>query len=293
MISRRKFLRRASASMVGVPFLRLNDALALQPLVDQYGRAFKRAPVLSDPDLESAVVDHLLPEKLITILEADAQWYRVNGGYVPRAVLQPVAPYERPEIAAQAGFPATVITPTTLIREYCSVLAPILDRVGWGAVLHVVDRLRDDYGEWWYGVSTAADGSLIGWTPALHWAKLMLETPLFADLLRIDLAAQMIEAYHVGNSIARLPIRVLGKVSAGDTVVETMAISSAAPKLGSPYHLTLKNGLTIYGVWWHNDFANSSAQEFNQSNSGSIELPAYAAQALYKLITPNIAVSIS
>lgn len=292
MISRRNFLRRAGATVAGAPFLRLNDAAALQPLVEQYGRAFQRTSVLSDPDSESTVVDHLLPEKVIPILEAGAQWYRLNGGYVPRAALQPVAPYQRPEIEASAGFAATVITPTTLIREYCSVLAPIKDRIGWGAVLHIVDRLRDDYGEWWYGVSTTADGSLIGWTPALHWAKLTLDSPLLADRLHVDLGAQMIEAYRAGNSIARLPIRLIGKVNAGETVVETMAISSAAPKLGSPYQLTLKNGLILYGVWWHNDFAAPQTQELGEANSGSIELSAYAAQALYKLITAGITVSI-
>src|SRR5581483_5104263 len=156
-LSRRQFLKRSGAAAV----FGLNaPALAAIPTGEApgiVGRAFTLSNVYSRPDASSEVIGRLLPDAVTPITETvdtarNGVWYRVAqpAGYLP------------------AGS------------------APIVARLGYGAVVYVVDRIVDDQRQVWYGLSGAPGSALIGWSPALQYAPWQPEVhkPLTAIVVR-------------------------------------------------------------------------------------------------------------
>ena len=50
----------------------------------QQGRALQAVPVFKAADGEAEVIAHVWPDSVVTILDSNANWYRVKEGFVAR-----------------------------------------------------------------------------------------------------------------------------------------------------------------------------------------------------------------
>jgi hypothetical protein len=155
----------AYAAIVGASF-GLPDSTVIA------GRAFSNTPLHSAPNTESAIVSALGAESIhhIRAVSSDGWWYALEGGFVPRRVLQPILPYARPVSGTFAPGYYTVIAPITTLRSYCAAEAAAVARVGFGGVLYASDSLIDDHGAVWYALRASVDDERRGWGQALHLA---------------------------------------------------------------------------------------------------------------------------
>src|SRR5262249_20987500 len=136
--SRREFLRRSGAAIIGASSISTGDGLPSNsssgsipdlngPLTT--GRAFRRESVYTNPDASSPVADYVAPDGVYLIVQAAGAWYQVAGGYVRREAMQPIQPYCRPPIFDSGEIWAEVIAPVSSIREWCAGEATILTRL--------------------------------------------------------------------------------------------------------------------------------------------------------------------
>ena len=181
-VSRRQFLQLAGITVLGhsVGF-EITD-----PLESYYGRALEAAPVFRQPRPDAAQVTSLWPDSVVAITPAKGPWYHASEGYVPWAYLQPIRhqpsyPVQRPP---SLPFWAEVRAPVAVIRQWCAPEAPLVTRIGYGGVMHVVDYLPGATD--WFGVANA-DGTFTGWSQALHWQTITARwQPLSALNIELD-----------------------------------------------------------------------------------------------------------
>jgi hypothetical protein len=177
------------------------------------------------------------------------------------------------------GFWAELVAPTSMIREWCAATGPVVTWLAVGAVVYVIDRIVDDRRQVWYGLAESPGGSLVGWAPALHYAKWaqtattkIVQYPN-ASLLMQRGELRMIENGHI---LARTPIRraQLPAMTTKVSVVQPGIARDRATPLGVPWIMRLETGQRMYGVFWHNQFGAVG-------DGPDIELPISAARWLY------------
>jgi hypothetical protein len=286
-LTRRQFLKRSGA----VALFGLN-APALAHVSDgeapyMIGRVFTLADVFTRPDPSSGVCGRLLPDAVVPILDTletrrNGGWYRIAqpAGYVPCQALQPILPYSRPEVVETVGdgLWAEVIAPYSAVQQWCAGPAPIVARLGFGAVVYVVDRLVDDHRQVWYGLSDAPDSALVGWSPALQYAPYAPWQPEKQD----QLSALVLRR---GELLVYGGRRLLARIKTYGPALTTMtttiralqpgaALNSVIP-LGLPWLMQLAGGPRVYGAFWHNRVGVA------RGDSLDIELSTLAARWLY------------
>src|SRR5258708_10761230 len=182
-LSRRSFLKQSWVTAC-LPWLSTAPGVPDAPLrldvpsaAGFCGRAFHLTDVRAQPDRSSDVVGQLLPDSVSTLrtLSDDVRWYQLEDGpgYLLGETIQPILPYARPEVveAVGDGFWAEMIAPISAVHEWCAGHAPIVARLGYGAMVYVLDRLRDGSGQDWYGLAASPNTDFIGWASALHYAR--------------------------------------------------------------------------------------------------------------------------
>jgi hypothetical protein len=284
-LSRRAFLKQSGVIAWFGPVFGATPPTS-RPAVDLAfpelaGRAFTRTAIHADPDEAGAVFDHLLPDGVtpITGLTRDGCWVQVPGGYVRREAVQPIAPYSRPALveAVGQGFWAEVVAPASAIREWCAGAAPVVARLGFGAVVYVVDRLTDDHDQVWYGLTGTPGSPLVGWAAALHYAPWNPGQPdprtsSIHLLLQQNELAILDGARPIGQAATYGP-----RLPAGLTTLRAVqpgAPLDAVTPLGLPWLMRLGTGQRLYGAYWHNRFGA-------MSDGPDIELPTFAARWLH------------
>src|ERR1043166_792059 len=147
LLSRRNFLKQswiaASLPWLGTTPNATTALLRLDvPSADGFsGRAFHLTDVYALSDEPGAVVGQLLPDSVTAVraVNEDLRWYQLSdsSGYVRSAAIQPILPYTRPEIVETVGdgFWAEMIAPVSDIHEWCAGQAPIVARLGYGAMI--------------------------------------------------------------------------------------------------------------------------------------------------------------
>jgi len=282
-VSRRGFLKRAGAASIGWIGSGALAASVIPTFDTDTGRAFHLTDVYTQPDTASAVCGQLLPDS-ITQIEAvshSGTWYQVTGkdfsGFVRREALQPIVPYTPPDLVEEIGngFWAEVVAPISVIREYCAGQAPIVTRLGFGAVIYVMDRMVDSHQQVWYGLTDAPGSALIGWGAALQYAKWSPE-PSQHESLHITISGRTLTVYDGSRAISRM-LTYAPEMSPLKTTIRTIqpgaAIDTAKP-LGLPFLMQLGTGQRLHGAFWHNRFGDVSEQS-------TIEVPTLAAHWLY------------
>lgn len=298
-ISRRQFLRRSGAAIAGLGIGVARGPDVSGPDTPNYGeglfgvkseagivgRAFTLSDVFAEPKRSSAARGQLAPDSVTPIIAVDGGWYQVADedvrGYVPHEALQPMLPYQRPRVIDEigAGFWAELVAPTSMIREWCAATAPIVTRLGFGAMVYVMDRIVDDRRQVWYGVAESPGGTLVGWASGLHYAKWTpTENPEAAQFPNASLMIQRGELHMIENGgiLARTPIRSarLPQMRTTVSLVQPGAARDTVIPLGVPWMMRLETGQRMYGAFWHNQFGEVS-------DGPDIELPIFAARWLY------------
>jgi hypothetical protein len=283
-LSRRQFLKRSgAAALFGVNA----PALAAIPAGETpaiMGRAFTLSDVYSRPDASSEVIGRLLPDAVTPILETldtprNGVWYRVArpAGYLPAEAVQPILPYSRPEVAESVGggLWAEVVAPYSAVRQWCAGAAPIVARLGFGAIVYMIDRLVDDQRQVWYGLTDVPGSALIGWSPALQYAPWQPEShqPLTAIVVR----RSKLHAYAGKRRLAEIGYYgpALAPMTTTISVVQPGAAYNAALPLGVSWLMQLAAGPRLYGAYWHN------RSGVLRGDDPDIELSTLAARWLY------------
>lgn len=283
-LSRRQFLQRSGAAAV----FGLNaPALAATPSGETLaisGRAFTLSDVYVRPDSSSEVVGRLLPDAVTPIVETldtarNGGWYRIAQpvGYLPAEAVQPVLPYSRPVVVESVGdgLWSEVAAPYSAVRQWCAGAAPIVARLGFGAVVHITDRLVDDQKHVWYGLSDAPRSALVGWSPALQYAPWQPDAhkPLTLIVIRrgklFAYAGKSLQAEIGYYGPALMPMTTT--ISA----VQPGAALNATIPLGVSWLMQLAAGARVYGAFWHN------RSGLSRGDSQDIELSTLAARWLY------------
>ncbi len=247
------------------------------------GRAFTLSDVYSRPDTSSDVIGRLLPDAVTPIVETletarNGTWFRVAqpAGYIPAEAAQPILPYARPAVVESIGdgLWAEVSAPYSAVRQWCAGAAPIVARLGFGALVYVMDRLVDDQRQVWYGLSDAPGSVLIGWSPALQYTPWQPEpckppTAIVArqgKLLVYDGKRLQAEIGYYSPVLAPLQTTI--------SVVQPGAAVNAALPLGLSWLMQLAAGPRVYGAFWHN---RTGVRDEGQD----VELSTLAARWLY------------
>jgi TAT (twin-arginine translocation) pathway signal sequence len=289
-LSRRDFLKHSTLATAGAL---LPTASAAPPLLLSYvaGRAFRMTPVHAAP--ASAEIAALLPADSVTPILASVageRWFQIPGGYVPSTALQPITPYRAPALETQLGFVAEMVAPVSTLRAWCAATAPVVAKLGYGALLWALDRLVDDRGMVWYGLAAHDAAPLLGWAPALHYARWrMPHLDLAPTLLHLDPQRGQITAYAGARAIQHLPATVSGNVAGvltAPTAVRalTLLATDATLPLGTPYHMALSDGSAVRGTYAHNRFVREwqeSDSMIQNARKVVIELPIEAARWVF------------
>ncbi|HVO41171.1 MAG TPA: L,D-transpeptidase [Aggregatilineales bacterium] len=278
-VSRREFLKRSSLlAALRVP-TSVDANSSLWRLRESVGRTFRLTDIHSDPNPTSAVVGQFAPDSVIPITAALEGWYQVPPGYVPRAAVQPIQAYNLSEADSGFGFWAELAAPVSVIREWCSGLAPIVARPGYGAMLYGIDRLQDDRSQIWYGLASGPDGRLIGWGMASHYRRwrpaVSSEGPV-----TVRLAARTLTAYRADRPIGSTPVYAPSLLPAVTTIRALAPGGTLEDHVGVPWLMTSGTGIAIHGVYWHNQFGAIS-------DGTAIELPTAAGRWLYEQLGPG------
>jgi hypothetical protein len=192
-------------------------------------------------------------------------------------------------VSETVDFWATLIAPVSTVKAWCAAHAPIVTRLGFGAVVYVIDRMVDDSQHVWYGVTAEPGSPLIGWTPALHYTKWTLTAgaTLAEPLIRIDTYKRQLVVYDRRTAIAAASI-CSPLLKPGTTTMKRVqpgAAVDASRPLGLPWLMRLDSGYPVHGAFWHNDFGEIGT-------GTSIELTTFAARWLYERLQSDVKVVI-
>src|SRR5258708_38026933 len=186
------------------------------------------------------------------------------------------------------GVWAEQIAPLSVVREYCAGPAPILARLGFGAMVYAMDRMVDDRDQVWYGLAADTGSKLIGWSPALHYAPWTPpSSPVVLDpLIKIDILRGELTGYDGGKRIAQTVIRYW-KGSVAPTARTSITVTSPGSAmdhmlLGVPWQMPVERGERVYGVFWHYQFAPAHMGQARRQPA--IELSTFAARWLYEVL---------
>lgn len=288
-LSRRDFLKRSGILVVAAPVAThgLNYSQRLDTIAKRVGRAFDVTDLHDKAHLSSDVMGQLAPDSVVSIIGKRDNWYQVNGGWVQRTALQPILPYRYPAVSETMDFWAEMIAPVSSVKAWCAAHAPVISRLGFGAVVYVIDRMIDDSKQVWYGVAAEPGSPLIGWTPALHYAQWMqVDLKLTEPLIRIAVRQNQLMIYDKGKVITASYYGP--SLSQGTTTLSRMQPSAqidVSIPLGLPWLMRLGSGYPVYGAYWHNRFGEAG-------HGSAIELTTFAARWLYERLQSSVKVVI-
>jgi lipoprotein-anchoring transpeptidase ErfK/SrfK len=190
-------------------------------------------------------------------------WYKVPGGYVHRAGLQPILPYTSLHNipAPNQAFWAEVTAPVAPVYAHCAVNAPMVTRVGNGGVAFVIDYLADAQGGW-YAVADEA-GLTLGWSQAIYWQPVTteLQNPT-SHQLEVDLNTQRLTAWTGQEIVLEAPCSTDPSAVPGRYEFQAQKPGGVRLVAGNtsktfhaiPWMTQFDQNLALGGVYWHNRF---------------------------------------
>lgn len=261
-LSRREFLKFAGIALLGSQldhFLPEQD----QPTRATHGRAFAAATIHNYPATNSPIHVRLWPDSLTPLIDTQGDWYRTPQGYVRCADVQPVLLYPAQGSGTPPTLPfwAEVTSPVAVVRTWSDAAAPLATRIGHGGTLHVIDYLPVSHDlAAWYGVA-ATDGTLLGWTPAIHWQPVEdMRKNSHPVQLQIEHETQRVVVFAGERPILRAPAAIGMDLEVGTYLAlqhEIGGVSHAGFHGASwPLYFGAHNS-PLTGVYWHNQFGQS------------------------------------
>lgn len=291
IVSRRTFLKGLGIALASTSLRPAFAFLPEAPSIGSQGRALTTLSVYDYRHINAPIVRHLWPDSLISWHDSDQDWYQVEGGYVRREQVQPMAPCVQADcqFRSEYSFWAEVAGPVASVREFCAANAPLVTRIGHGGVMRVVDGLPGEpYG--WYGI-TDASGLFFGWTQATQWRPVEAELTIATErLLVIDRRARSLAAYEDGQPLLQAAYAAGSELRAGTYSAEPVAPGGGHwygenVYHGLPWQLRLSDDHLIAGAYWHN--------RFGQAVPGpAVQLPPVLARWLYGWLNPQTPIEV-
>lgn len=297
--SRRAFLGRSGLAVVAA---RIGWTRPVQTFP---ARVFGLAAVHDVP--HGTIVGHLAPESVHNVREAGG-WFITEHGYVSKVDMQPIAQYVAPQIehTVQEPFWAELIAPSSVVRAFASGRAPMLETLGYGAVVRVIDVLTDDRGDTWYETEFG------GWIMASHVLRLTIcltpgpspqaergdratpDSPSpfmerglgrkansripYRLHLQINLRQLTMRLYDQRRLILQTPFYGGANLAAH---VNTLRIVQPGGEHGAPWQMMFESGTKVYGAYWHNRFGL-------KGDEPDLQLPISAAKKIYTVLNAVI-----
>lgn len=284
MLSRRQFLGLAgigALSFASAKWLSADSSI-------QYARTLAATPVQAAPQTHAPLLRYLWPDTIVSVLEIRGDWLRCAEGYIERAAVQPMLPYQPQPFVPHAPFWAETAAPVAPVLAWAAADAPLLTRIGHLGVMYVVDTLPNG----WYGVA-AADGQRIGWTQAHFWRVLRVKTAeLRQPRLDVDLQEHMLHVYDAETIVLQAPVS--GVLPPGIHTVRRLSPGGVMHSVGSatyhgvPYRIELDNGGAVCGAYWHNHFGTPLAA----ASEGMLHISPLLARWLYWQVCMNTIISV-
>jgi len=251
MITRRQFLQFA-----GVGFAAAGLELGL-PATPAYGRMLSYNPPF-------------LPDSVQPILGYTAGWVRLTNGEIPETYIQPMLPMEAAPIKSLPTW-VEVAAPYAAARAWCAPDAPLVERLGHGAVLYADKILDDSAKQFWLRVALRDEQS--AWVQMAHLRQALLPSVGLASGAVLEKNGQL-TLYAAEKRLFTLAVGVSQNLPSGVyRILEKRPAQHTPTHSGVPWLLMANGGLALHGVHWHNDFATPAA--------ASVELSAFAAKLLY------------
>lgn len=267
MISRRNFLKIAGvgAASLSLP-LGLTTHAAEAPAK---GRILREVWGHAYPNAISTTTVRYLPDSVHPLLDYQAGWVKLPQGYIPETALQPMMPAETtpPEITSVW---AEVTAPYAAVRAYAAGNAPVIERLGHGAVFEVAHILADAAGQSWLRIDLPTQS---GW---IHAQETQI-APVSAATTPHHATLQ-----HGTLTIWKNEHPLLSLVATTTPHPGTFTITHRYPYQhleahpAAPWVLETDQGALIHGVYWHNDFGRSTS---------NVELSAIGAKMLFSYMT--------
>jgi hypothetical protein len=236
------------------------DAIAPDAVVDTAARALHSATIRVAPSDASAVVRALFPDEVVGLRAGVGEWYQLADGFVRRVAVQPLQRYGTiPQTVLQPardGVWAWVFAPFAAVRAYAAADAPLVARVGYGAVVRAVDVM-----DAWVGVTLADDAR--GWVQAAHITTLETGQPA-PQRVMIDTHKHTLFVYDRNNDLlASGPISTRAPLPARRYTLQSSVPSAALEVAGTMYHgvpLAWRFGAyMLTGAYWHHQFGGATA----------------------------------
>jgi hypothetical protein len=268
-LSRRRFLQLVGITLVGNA-LRPNHLVTALPAPVYTGRALTALPVYAAPHREAAIIKHIWPDSMVSLLDTQADWYRLPEGYVQREGLQPVERYVPPKHISMPEdvFWGEVSAPVAPIREWCAADAPSVTRIGQGGVARVIDALPGQReGSLWYGLESEQSG-LLGWSQAIYWRPTPI-TQTYPGEKRIKIARnrQQLSVIDQNKIILDAPVSLGEAIPEGIYTItkrqpggmHLAQAETATSWHGVPWIVAFGDGYQLSGAYWHNRFGAAIA----------------------------------
>ncbi len=326
-ITRRDFLKLAGLSLSSLAldrFLQIGHTRPLPPEALEIVRvAVKEVAVYKEPDYESEEVDTCRRDELIYVYEKvisphgpvrNPRWYRIDGGYIHSAHLQPVqtllneVSYHIPE----TGQLAEVTVPISLSFNYT-------DYQGWEPIyrlyyqsVHWVHKIGyGPNGQAWYGIRDDLL-PITYYVPAPHLRLIQPEelTPLSTSIppekkrLLVNRSEQTVTAFE--NDVEIFTTRVSTGVpynngSKGISTITPLGNFNISAKMpvrhmgdgnitsdieayelpGVPWVCYFfKTGVAFHGTYWHDNYGT-------EMSHGCVNLKPEEAKWIYRWATPE------
>ncbi|MCW5875615.1 MAG: L,D-transpeptidase [Anaerolineales bacterium] len=327
-LSRREFLRLCGLAALAVaapPLLRRELGSELRQLNGGLGRvAYESVSVFDAPLLNARTLGYRFRDELLQLEYSLAPlagpaynplWYRIDGGYVHAALIQPVEEVLNPVLE---GLPAS--------GQLCRVTMPFTQPYnysragGWQRegrfMLYydsnhwVTDIVEGPDGDPWYQITESwssvqyyAAGAHLQSIPDEDFAPIATDVPAGEKRIEILLAQQSLTAYE-GNQVAMRTFISSGVRNTGaaglptQTPTGTFNITSKMPSIymgdnrltdtlgdrflpGVPWTLFFaEGGYAIHGAYWHNNYGAPMSR-------GCVNMRPEEARWLYRWATPR------
>ena len=316
LIGRRRFMKYASASMMGVLLPRLlppTEHLASEPLPASMGRiaTWWRQAVRVEPSRKADVVAWKRRDDIIPLYAAVAGeapwpsnpiWYQTDGGFIHSGYVQPVENSPSGEVitdVAEPGFWTQVCVPVIGARWRPSA-AYVAHKLYHGTVYRVVAATADEDGGWWYRLREGVTWSPGPYVPAWSLRRLAPEelapiSPGRTDKwIQISIDAQLLTCFEgesgvfstrVGSGLPGLATprgehRLIFKRHTSRMIGGSGSDRYDLPGVAFPVYFTY-SGVAVHGTYWHNDYGR-------RHSHGCVNVTNEAAKWIFRWSDPPV-----
>ncbi|MAS36127.1 MAG: hypothetical protein CL610_19125 [Anaerolineaceae bacterium] len=271
-ISRRQFLQFAGIALVS-PYA---AQFSLPERAVAHGRALSATPVFASANADSQILRHLWPDSITPISARSGAWYRADDGYIRKTDVQPLmldAPTGAPAPVMSPPLIAEVRAPATSIRAWAAADAPLVTRMGHGAVAPIIDLLPGQIN--WYGIADDA-GDLLGWSQTTDWQQAVHQQPQLPLTITLNQQTQQLTVAVDERQVLQAAVSTGSPLETG---VYALQHRNAGTIRSDSYHgvawpLQFGEAGTMAGVYWHNNFGA-------RVSGLAVQVPTYLARWLY------------